>query len=146
VALEEAVFHAPSIVVFDDLDVLIPSQAGPESDSKPDSVYHVRLAETIQDLLSCVLMQKAKVALLATAVSKHTLHESLTNSQGHHLFQKTLVLEPPTGKFRFNLVHMLLSNNSSVSAQTGEFEEQADHHVWAVATVRQTMLINNVTN
>ncbi|KAI8803942.1 P-loop containing nucleoside triphosphate hydrolase protein [Cladochytrium replicatum] len=105
-AIQEAAWHAPSILIFDDLDRLIP--ADQEHNDTPRSTH---LADFLSEYLRLASTQH-RMAILATSQSTTSLHTSLTSS---HLFSETVHLTPPNAQQRRAILSAILGNDTDVS-------------------------------
>lgn len=87
----EAAWYAPSVVIFDDIEKLIPAEV-----EHRDSTKSVQLAEIFNTLAKSI-MQSRPVSVIATAPTKESIHGSLITS---HLFEETFHLKSPDKDIR----------------------------------------------
>lgn len=87
----EAAWYAPSVVIFDDIDKLIPAEV-----EHVNSTNTSQLAEIFRQTAFSI-MARRPVSILATSQSKESLHSSLVTS---HLFQETFRLRSPNKDVR----------------------------------------------
>lgn len=83
---DEAAWHGPSLVFFDDLDRLIPAEV-----EHADSTRSRHLAE-IFVRMALVACQRHPIMLMATAQQQQSLHPALIT---HHIFSELKHLQPP---------------------------------------------------
>jgi SpoVK/Ycf46/Vps4 family AAA+-type ATPase len=117
-ALDDATQKRPSLVIFDDIDALMPVSEGGE----PENVQASRLAEDLSDMLielSRIMEQKMQqpksnpyehdnmggVAIVVTAKRKGALHPSL---QRCGIIDTALALDPPDARGRGDIIDALL--------------------------------------
>lgn len=83
---DEAAWHGPSLVFFDDLDRLIPAEV-----EHADSTRSRHLAELFVRM-ALVACQRHPIMLIATAQQQQSLHPALIT---HHIFSELKHLQPP---------------------------------------------------
>ncbi|CAG8475766.1 8707_t:CDS:10 [Ambispora gerdemannii] len=84
---DDAAWHAPSIILFDDLDRLIPAEV-----EHMDSFRFRQLAEIFFQIAN-KMQKRHRIAILATAQQQASVHSFLTTS---HLLSEIAHLNPPT--------------------------------------------------
>ncbi|CAG8696841.1 3353_t:CDS:10 [Cetraspora pellucida] len=97
---DDAAWHAPSILLFDDLDRLIPAEV-----EHVDSFRFRQLAECFFHIASKML-KRHRITILATAQQKSSIHSFLTTS---HLFSEIAQLNPPTKTERCEILKAIMS-------------------------------------
>ncbi|CAG8643526.1 36497_t:CDS:10, partial [Racocetra persica] len=97
---DDAAWHAPSILLFDDLDRLIPAEV-----EHVDSFRFRQLAECFFHIASKML-KRHRITILATAQQKSSIHSFLTTS---HLFSEIAQLNPPTKTERYEILKAIMS-------------------------------------
>lgn len=95
-AFSEAAWRQPSVMLLDDLDVIVGSAAMPEHAHSPDAVQGQRLAHALNDMIKELVAMGSLVALIATSQAQHSLHPSLVSAQGVHIFQCVQHIQPLT--------------------------------------------------
>lgn len=106
----EAAWFAPSIVILDDIDKLIPAEL-----EHVDSSNTIQLAEIFKQIAFSVVSQRP-VSILATAQSKESMHSSLITS---HLFEEIFHLRSPDKDVREAILkEAVASYNSDKGAQS----------------------------
>ncbi|CAG8444884.1 8505_t:CDS:10 [Ambispora leptoticha] len=84
---DDAAWHAPSIILFDDLDRLIPAEV-----EHMDSFRFRQLAEIFFQIAN-KMQKRHRIAMLATSQQQTSVHSFLTTS---HLLSEIAHLNPPT--------------------------------------------------
>ncbi|KAF0467794.1 AAA-domain-containing protein [Gigaspora margarita] len=97
---DDAAWHAPGILLFDDLDRLIPAEV-----EHVDSFRFRQLAECFFHIASKML-KRHRITILATAQQKSSIHSFLTTS---HLFSEIAQLNPPTKSERCEILKAIMS-------------------------------------
>ncbi|KAF0407555.1 AAA-domain-containing protein [Gigaspora margarita] len=95
---DDAAWHAPGILLFDDLDRSIPAEV-----EHVDSFRFRQLAECFFHIASKML-KRHRITILATAQQKSSIHSFLTTS---HLFSEIAQVNPPTKLERLSNVDLL---------------------------------------
>ncbi|CAG8433869.1 7006_t:CDS:10 [Diversispora eburnea] len=98
---DDAAWHTPSILLFDDLDKLIPAEV-----EHVDSFRFRQLAECFFHVASKML-KKHRITILATAQQSSSIHSFLTTS---HLFSEIAQLNPPTKTERCEILKAIMSS------------------------------------
>jgi peroxin-1 len=83
---DEAAWHGPSLIFFDDLDRLIPAEV-----EHADSTRSRHLAELFVRMAQ-VACQRHPIMMVATAQQQQSLHPALIT---HHIFSELKHLQPP---------------------------------------------------
>lgn len=86
-----ASWYAPSVVVFDDIDKLIPAEV-----EHADSTRSRQLSEIFQQLASSIMAQQP-ICIVASAQSTEAIHSHLITS---HVFENTVHLKSPDREVR----------------------------------------------
>lgn len=94
ILFEEVIWRQPSIVLFDDLDHVMPAPSGPEAEMSAESIYGSRVAEVFRDLLRKEISNGTRIAVIATSQSRNSLHPLLTSSRGTHFVQSVINIRP----------------------------------------------------
>ncbi|KAM4874418.1 peroxisomal ATPase PEX1 isoform 1-T1 [Thomomys bottae] len=110
VALKEAAWRQPSVILLDDLDLIAGLPTGPEQEHSPDAVQSKRLAHALNDMIKELIAMGSLVALMATCQFQHSLHPSLVSAQGIHVFQCVHHIQPPTQEQRCEILHNVIKN------------------------------------
>jgi peroxin-1 len=92
---DEAAWHGPSLIFFDDLDRLIPAEV-----EHADSTRSRHLAELFVSMAQ-IACQRHPIMIMATAQQQQSLHPALIT---HHIFTELKHLQPPNRDER-KLVH-----------------------------------------
>eukprot|EP00842_Homolaphlyctis_polyrhiza_P001976 jgi/Hompol1/277/HPOL_002470-RA len=115
-ALIKAVWHAPSLVVFDNLDLVIPAET-----EQTDSMRSRTLANKLRELISKYI-EPSKVFFMATAQHPSALHASLSQQ---HVFGRLVSIKPPRNEQRVEILKSMLSLNSHANADQVNFDSVA---------------------
>ncbi|XP_051007949.1 peroxisomal ATPase PEX1 [Acomys russatus] len=110
VALSEAAWRQPSVVLLDDLDLIAGLPAVPEHEHSPEAVQSQRLAHALKDMIKDFVSMGSLVALIATSQLQHSLHPSLVSAQGIHMFQCIQHIQPPNQEQRCEILHNVVKN------------------------------------
>lgn len=117
---QEAIQHAPSLLVFEDLDQLSPFvEAGehgptPGEGQMPEEIYSQRIAHLFVHLCQLIRDSGSKVVVLATSKSTTTLHSYLQSAVFHEVFD----IAPPTSRQRALIVEdVIKKKNLSLGEQ-----------------------------
>uniref|UniRef100_A0A8C9U728 Peroxisomal ATPase PEX1 n=1 Tax=Scleropages formosus TaxID=113540 RepID=A0A8C9U728_SCLFO len=102
---EQAAWREPAVVLLDDLDHM----AGAAS-----SLEHERGPEAIRSLHKAML-NGSLVAVIGTSLSEHSLHPSLVEMQGSHLFQYFTSLQSPDLQQRVEILSAVLHSRTALS-------------------------------
>lgn len=97
----EASWYAPSVIIFDDIDKLIPAEM-----EHRDSTKSLQLAEIFKTLCQST-MSSRPVSILATAQAKESVHDLLITS---HLFEDVFHLKSPDKDVRETILVEALSS------------------------------------
>ncbi|KAM8770256.1 peroxisomal ATPase PEX1 isoform 1-T1 [Rhynchonycteris naso] len=109
-AFSEATWRQPSVVLLDDLDLIVGLPAAPEHEHSPEAVQSQQLAHALNDILKEFISMGSLVALIATSQSPHSLHPLLVAAQGPHVFQCVQHLQPPDQVQRCEILHNVIKN------------------------------------
>ncbi|XP_049624818.1 peroxisomal ATPase PEX1 [Suncus etruscus] len=109
-AFSEAAWRQPSVVLLDDLDLIVGLPALPEHEHGPDTVQSQRLAYALNNILKEFISMGSLVALIATSQSQNSLHPLLVSAQGMHIFQCTHHLQPPNQEQRCEILHHIIKS------------------------------------
>ncbi|XP_076980043.1 peroxisomal ATPase PEX1 isoform X2 [Tamandua tetradactyla] len=109
-AFTEAVWRQPSVVLLDDLDLIVGLPTLPEHEHSPDAVQSLRLAHALNDMIKEFISMGSLVALIATSQSQHSLHPLLVSAQGIHIFQSFQHIHPPSQEQRYEILHNVIKN------------------------------------
>ncbi|XP_008147356.2 peroxisomal ATPase PEX1 [Eptesicus fuscus] len=109
-AFSEAAWRQPSVVLLDDLDLIVGLPAAPEQERGPEMVQSHRLAHALNNILKEFISMGSLVALIATSQSQHSLHPSLVSPQGIHIFQCVQHIQPPDQEQRCEILHNVIKN------------------------------------
>ncbi|XP_036285333.1 peroxisome biogenesis factor 1 isoform X6 [Pipistrellus kuhlii] len=109
-AFSEAAWRQPSVVLLDDLDLIVGLPAAPEQERGPEMVQSQRLAHALNNILKEFISMGSLVALIATSQSQHSLHPTLVSPQGIHIFQCVQHIQPPDQEQRCEILHNVIKN------------------------------------
>ncbi|XP_023400192.2 peroxisomal ATPase PEX1 isoform X2 [Loxodonta africana] len=109
-AFSEAAWRQPSVVLLDDLDLIVGLPALPEHEHSPDAVQSQRLAHALNNMIKEFISVGSLVALIATSQSQHCLHPLLLSAQGIHIFQCFQRIHPPNQEQRCEILHSIIKN------------------------------------
>ncbi|KAI7899828.1 P-loop containing nucleoside triphosphate hydrolase protein [Cokeromyces recurvatus] len=102
---DEAAWHSPTLIFFDDLDRLIPAEV-----EHADSTRSRHLAELFVRT-SLVACQRYPIMLIATAQQQQSIHPALII---HHIFSELKHLQPPNRDERKLIMQAIMSNGPSI--------------------------------
>ncbi|XP_064431341.1 peroxisomal ATPase PEX1 isoform X2 [Mirounga angustirostris] len=109
-AFSEAAWRQPSVILLDDLDLIVGRPAVPEHEHGPEAVQSQRLAHALSDMMKEFISMGSLVALIATSQSQHSLHPSLVSTQGIHVFQCVHHIQPPNQEQRCEILYNVIKN------------------------------------
>ncbi|XP_006911955.1 peroxisome biogenesis factor 1 [Pteropus alecto] len=109
-AFSEAVWRQPSVVLLDDLDLVVGLPVPPEQELGPEAVQSQRLAHALIDMIKEFISMGSLVALIATSQSQHSLHPLLVSAQGIHVFQCVQHIQPPDQEQRCEILRNVIKN------------------------------------
>ncbi|OZJ02749.1 hypothetical protein BZG36_03349 [Bifiguratus adelaidae] len=111
-----ATWHSPSILVFDNLDRIIPAEV-----EHADSFRSRQLAEVF--LQCCMQYRKHQQNFLILATSQHqqSIHPLLVTS---HLFSELLHIQPPNKQERKEILEALLAGGSDICKRSLSREDE----------------------
>ena len=96
-AFAQARWQQPSVILFDDMDLLCCSPPGPESDPYQEGPQSHKVVDCLVELVGRERQRGTACVLVATAETKEGLHPRLVGSRGgQHVFGKIAVLHPPS--------------------------------------------------
>ncbi|XP_061428928.1 peroxisomal ATPase PEX1 isoform X2 [Lethenteron reissneri] len=116
-AMREAVWRQPSLLLLDDLHLVLGSTSNFGPENNPEDNQALQLTEVFKQLLCAEMSQRSMVALVCTAESEGALHRSLVSAQGLHVFQLGHDVAPLTREDGQELLAAVIRNKSSVSAR-----------------------------
>ncbi|KAG8186186.1 hypothetical protein JTE90_012010 [Oedothorax gibbosus] len=116
--LNEAVHCQPSIILFEDLDYIASCPTSHEQEVGPDGIYFANIVQTFIHLLKRVNESNGKVAVIVTSQSTHSLHPSLMNTKGRHIFQSVIEVQPPNAEQRKEILCSLVYSKPHISSKT----------------------------
>ncbi|KAI8968604.1 P-loop containing nucleoside triphosphate hydrolase protein [Mycotypha africana] len=104
--LDEAIWHGPSLIFFDDLDRLIPAEV-----EHADSTRSRHLAELFVRMTKSVCFEKKhSIMFIATAQQQQSIHTALIT---HHIFSQFIHLQPPNREERKQIMEAMMTANTS---------------------------------
>ncbi|XP_007076772.2 peroxisome biogenesis factor 1 isoform X4 [Panthera tigris] len=109
-AFSEATWRQPSVVLLDDLDLIVGLPALPEHEHSPEAAQSQRLAHALNDAMKEFISMGSLVALVATSQSQHSLQPLLVSAQGIHIFQCVQHIQPPDQEQRCEMLHNVIKN------------------------------------
>nr|XP_011433976.2 peroxisome biogenesis factor 1 [Crassostrea gigas] len=115
---DEAIWRQPSIVLLDDLDHVVPAPSGPEAELSGEAIYGARIGEVIRDILRKEISNKGCMAVIATSLSRTSIHPLLVTSRGTHFLQELIRIDPPDKNKRQEIFTAIIKNRHMVSLQT----------------------------
>ncbi|XP_012943052.1 peroxisome biogenesis factor 1 [Aplysia californica] len=115
---DEAAWREPSVVVFDNLDVIVPAPSGPESEMSGEALYSAKNAQVLQGLVKYEMENNSHVTVMATATARSSLHPSLVASRGDHMVQCVVDIGSPDKEAREKILTSILQNHSCISNET----------------------------
>ncbi|CAN6669808.1 peroxisomal ATPase Pex1p [Trichomonascus vanleenenianus] len=104
----EAAWYAPSVIIFDDIDKLIPAEQ-----EHRDSSKSAQLAEILKQLATSTMASR-KVSLLVSAQAKEAVHGLLISS---HLFEDLFHLKSPDKNARELILMEAVRSNGLKTAE-----------------------------
>ncbi|XP_077713091.1 peroxisomal ATPase PEX1 isoform X4 [Canis aureus] len=109
-AFSEATWRQPSVILLDDLDLIVGVPSAPEHEHGPEAVQSQRLAHALSDMMKEFISMGSLVAVIATSQSQHSLHPWLVSAQGIHIFQCVQHIQPPNQEQRCEILHNVIKN------------------------------------
>ncbi|XP_044775850.1 peroxisome biogenesis factor 1 isoform X2 [Neomonachus schauinslandi] len=109
-AFSEVAWRQPSVILLDDLDLIVGRPAVPEHEHGPEAMQSQRLAHALSDMMKEFISMGSLVALIATSQFQHSLHPSLVSAQGIHVFQCVHHIQPPNQEQRCEILHNVIKN------------------------------------
>ncbi|KAI8639618.1 P-loop containing nucleoside triphosphate hydrolase protein [Parasitella parasitica] len=106
---DEAAWHGPSLVFFDDLDRLIPAEV-----EHADSTRSRHIAELFVSMAQTAC-QRHPIMLMATAQQQQSLHPALIT---HHIFSELKHLQPPNRDERKLIMQAIMSHGPNVLTES----------------------------
>ncbi|KAL9538989.1 hypothetical protein MBANPS3_010537 [Mucor bainieri] len=106
---DEAAWHGPSLIFFDDLDRLIPAEV-----EHADSTRSRHLAELFVSMAQ-IACQRHPIMMMATAQQQQSLHPALIT---HHIFSELKHLQPPNRDERKLIMQAIMAHGPSVLAES----------------------------
>ncbi|KAI8084697.1 P-loop containing nucleoside triphosphate hydrolase protein [Halteromyces radiatus] len=101
---DEAAWHAPSILFFDDIDRLIPAEV-----EHADSTRSRHIAELFTQVI-LTMTKRHSIMVIATS-QQQSIHPSLITN---HVFSELRHLNPPSRDERKQIMHSIMAQGSSV--------------------------------
>ena len=93
----QARWQQPSVILFNDMDLLCCSPPGVESDPYQEGPQSHKVVDCLVELVGREWQRGTACVLVATAETKEGLHPRLVQSRGgQHVFEKIAVLHPPS--------------------------------------------------
>ncbi|KAI8073284.1 P-loop containing nucleoside triphosphate hydrolase protein [Gongronella butleri] len=106
---DEAAWHAPSVIFFDDIDRLIPAEV-----EHADSTRSRHLAELFTQMATTMTRRHA-VMMVATAQQQQSIHANLITN---HLFTELVQLKPPSRDERKQIMETIMEHGASVLSRS----------------------------
>ncbi|KAK4022478.1 hypothetical protein OUZ56_007940 [Daphnia magna] len=101
----------PSVVVLDDLDLLVSAPQNDQDDTlNGEAWYYRRLAALILELVKSAPLLN-QVMVIATAINGKSLHPRLYNYESNHFFTCELSIPPLTKDMRLEMVRKMLETD-----------------------------------
>ncbi|KAJ2955751.1 hypothetical protein NQZ79_g8299 [Umbelopsis isabellina] len=97
---DEAAWHAPSIIFFDDFDRLIPAEV-----EHADSFRSKQLAEIFMQIVKN-MTNRHPIVVVATSQQQQSVHPALVNN---HIFNQLYHLNPPGRDERKQILHAIMT-------------------------------------
>ncbi|KAG0432226.1 hypothetical protein HPB47_021025 [Ixodes persulcatus] len=104
----ECAFREPSVLLFDDLDAVVGSLAGPEQENSPTASYFDKMADVFLRTLALLRKSCSRTAVIVTGRSWESFHSRLTASHGNHIFYTALNIQPPNKVEREDMLRSLV--------------------------------------
>ncbi|CAL1268220.1 unnamed protein product [Larinioides sclopetarius] len=116
--VNEAVQKQPSLLLFEDLDYIASCPASHEQEIGPDGVYFSNIVQTFIHVMKKISFSNGRVAVMVTSQSTHSLHPSLVNTKGRHMFQTVIEIQPPNIEQRQEILRSLVLSKAHISEST----------------------------
>ena len=120
-AFELAMFHSPSLIVLDDLDILYPSFNSGDEETGPVYEYGMQMVTVLIDILHQLMFYLEKypinknngdkinnLMVIATCTSRVNVNAHLVSPKGYHLFPRTMSIPPLNSTQRVDGLKKLL--------------------------------------
>ncbi|KAI8330998.1 P-loop containing nucleoside triphosphate hydrolase protein [Chlamydoabsidia padenii] len=102
---DEAVWHAPAIIFFDDIDRLIPAEV-----EHADSTRSRHIAELFTQI-TATMTKRHSIMMIATSQQQQSIHPSLITN---HVFSELRHLNPPSRDERKQIMQSIMSEGPGV--------------------------------
>ena len=107
--LEESIWRQPSVVLLEDLDILVPKPVE-EAGENPEDFYNLKLASVVRKFLKDISNHKAvkRMLVIVTSNSSESLHP-LIGTRSTRLYGHVLKLQLPDVNKRIEIIKSLVS-------------------------------------
>ena len=107
---EESVWRQPSVLLLDDLDILVPKPVGEDGES-PEDFNNLKLASVVRKFLKDISNNNSvkRILVIVTSKSSELLHP-LVAPQSTRLYGHILKLQLPDANKRVEIIKSLVSN------------------------------------
>ncbi|XP_053323032.1 peroxisomal ATPase PEX1 isoform X2 [Spea bombifrons] len=109
-AFAEAAWRQPSVLLLDDLDLIIGVPSTPELEQSPEAAQSKQLAYVLKNLMKEIISMDTQIAVIATSLSDRSLNPILIPVQGIHLFQCLKSIQPPAQEQRSEMLRCVIEN------------------------------------
>ncbi|XP_054718274.1 peroxisomal ATPase PEX1-like [Uloborus diversus] len=113
--VSQAIHSQPSVILFEDLDYIASCPTSHEQEVGPDGVYFSSVVQAFIHLMNRVIASESRVTVIVTAQSTHSLHPSLMNTKGRHIFQSVFEIHPPDIEQRIQILKSLICSKPHIS-------------------------------
>ena len=141
---DELSWRQPSLLILEDLDHIAASPGGVEQEMSGLAIYHSKVAEILKDIVKQESANNSWICLVASSLSSGSLHSTLTQARGRHLFTRILELKPPDRNDRMKILQKMLSARKNVvfdEITCDEFKE-VDSKMEGYTTKDLEMIVN----
>ncbi|XP_055934143.1 peroxisomal ATPase PEX1-like [Argiope bruennichi] len=114
----EAVLKQPSVLLFEDLDYIASCPTSHEQEIGPDGVYFSNIVQSFIHVVKKISFSNGRVAVIVTSQSTHSLHPTLVNTKGRHMFNTIIEIQPPNIEQRQEILRSLVLSKSHISEKT----------------------------
>ncbi|KAK3583344.1 hypothetical protein CHS0354_038957 [Potamilus streckersoni] len=110
----EAAWRQPAVILLDDLDHIMGSPSGPESEMSAEALYAARIAEAMKDLLRKEIRNLSQIAVIVTSQSRSSLHPIIVSSRGTHFVQEVVEITPPNKEQRVQILEAMIKGRGTL--------------------------------
>ncbi|XP_068091364.1 peroxisomal ATPase PEX1 isoform X2 [Hyperolius riggenbachi] len=126
-AFAEAAWRQPAVLLLDDLDHIVGVAATPEHENSPEAAQSKHLSYVLKDLMKEIITLDTQIAVIATSQTERSLNPVLVSTQGVHLFQCLIAIQPPAQRERSEMMRSIIENR--LSCDVTQYKDLDLHHL-----------------